>query len=170
MIPIVLLLALTLGFFTLRSLVKENPALIAKYLKTLLWCLGGGVLVLLMLTGRLNGVLALIGVAVASAFRLAPLLLRYAPQLHRLWWQFKGAKQGQGQYQQQSQQQTYSRPPKNGMSAEEAYQVLGLTKEATQQDIIGAHRKLMQKIHPDRGGSDYLAAQINLAKKVLIKK
>lgn len=176
MIPIVLLLALTLGFFTLRSLVKENPALIAKYLKTLLWCLGGGVLVLLMLTGRLNGILALIGVAVASAFRLAPLLLRYAPQLHRLWWQFKGAKQGQGQgqdqdqYQHQSQQQTYTRPPKSGMSPEEAYQVLGLTKEATQQDIIGAHRKLMQKIHPDRGGSDYLAAQINLAKKVLIKK
>lgn len=164
----VLLLLLIIGFFAMRSFLKANPAVVAKYIKTLLWCLAGGVLVLLLLTGRLNWLFALVGIAVASAVRLAPLLLRYAPQLHRLWWQFKGAKQGQDQH--GSQQQSYTRPPKGGMSAEEAYQVLGLKKDATEQEIIGAHRKLMQKIHPDRGGSDYLAAQINLAKKVLLNK
>jgi curved DNA-binding protein CbpA len=46
--------------------------------------------------------------------------------------------------------------------------VLGLKSGATREEIVDAHRKLISKLHPDKGGSDYLAAQINLAKKVLI--
>jgi curved DNA-binding protein CbpA len=54
------------------------------------------------------------------------------------------------------------------MSREQAFQILGLKSSATDEEIRLAHKKLMLKMHPDRGGSDYLAAQINLAKSVLL--
>ena len=60
-------------------------------------------------------------------------------------------------------------PFKGKMTEAEAYEVLGLKQGASKQDIITAHRKLMQKVHPDHGGSDYLAAKINLAKHTLLK-
>lgn len=54
------------------------------------------------------------------------------------------------------------------MSREQALSILGLKEGASRDDVIKAHRSLMQKLHPDRGGNDYLAAQINLAKDVLL--
>lgn len=54
------------------------------------------------------------------------------------------------------------------MTAEEAYRVLGIASGSPRDIIIDAHRRLMQRMHPDRGGSDYLAAKINQAKDVLL--
>lgn len=56
------------------------------------------------------------------------------------------------------------------MSADEARAVLGLTGEPTSAQVRTAHRRLMQLVHPDRGGSDYLAMKINRAKDVLLQK
>lgn len=54
------------------------------------------------------------------------------------------------------------------MDKDQALAVLGLSSGASKEEIVDAHRRLMQKLHPDRGGSDYLAATLNLAKRVLL--
>ena len=56
------------------------------------------------------------------------------------------------------------------MSEEEALAILGLESGASKREIIEAHRRLMQKVHPDHGGSNYLASKINEAKDLLISR
>lgn len=58
--------------------------------------------------------------------------------------------------------------PPSTMSRHEALAVLGLDAGATHDEIIQAHRRLIQKLHPDRGGSTYLATTLNEAKRVLL--
>jgi hypothetical protein len=63
---------------------------------------------------------------------------------------------------------TQEPPAQSGMSREQALDVLGLRDGALREEIVTAHRRLIQKLHPDRGGSSYLAAQLNEAKRVLL--
>lgn len=86
------------------------------------------------------------------------LLQTYLDRVYADTWQQQAGAQGQ--------QKSVNEPGE--MSREEALQVLGLSSDAGEAEIVDAHRRLMQKLHPDRGGSAYLAAKINLAKETLL--
>ena len=116
---------------------------------------------LLAATGRLHW-LAAAGAALLPFLRRSLGLIRYVPFLGRLYTQYReraGQEQAQG--------------PGAGsasMTPGQALAVLGLEPNPSRQQVIDAHRHLMGKIHPDKGGSTYLAQQLNEAKRVLLHK
>jgi glucan phosphoethanolaminetransferase (alkaline phosphatase superfamily) len=155
----VIAIALILWHKIRQSSGKERKQLV-------LWSIIGGIiaiLVLLAATGHLNVITA----AIAGIIATLPKLLqfaRYLPFINKLYKQ-QGQQYGQHEGQQQGQQ---AQTGKKTMPVEEAMEVLGLKPGYSDEDVIQAHRRMMQKVHPDRGGSDYLAAQINKAKDTLL--
>lgn len=163
MIRVVVLLLLILGVWIALRYFKMPVAQRSKWRKQML--LGGGILLLAILaaTGRMSWLLTVVGVGLAFIARSLPILIRYAPQLQRLWiWFNQSSSQAAGGSNSSSVASAH-------MTKEQAWAVLGLEAGASEEDIIQAHRKLISRLHPDRGGSDFLAAQINQAKKVLLR-
>ena len=91
----------------------------------------------------------------------AELLESYLDRMHGAEWRGgdSGAQAGGG-----AESSSDGRP----MTVDEAYEILGIRRGADADEIRDAHRRLMLKIHPDQGGSTYLAAKINQAKEVLL--
>ena len=68
------------------------------------------------------------------------------------------------------QQRTANRAASDQSARAEALAILGLDEGSTEEEVVAAHRSLIQKLHPDRGGNDFLAAKINQAKDILLNK
>jgi len=162
MLRLILALIVIVGLWAAMAYIKRLPPAQRRRLlmRSALW--GGGLLLILMVaTGRVHWIFALIG----ALFPLAKMALTLGLQLFPLWKQHQ-------QKQQHSDQGSANKPPSGPMTVREAMDTLGLKCEVTQLDrdqIVAAHRRLMQKIHPDRGGSDYLAAKVNEAKELLLR-
>jgi len=153
---VIFLAIITVGFLLWYKL-KHTPADKQKKLKFQM--LAGSVaalMIFLAITGRLHVIYAAIASFIAFLPRLTP-LLKYIPMINAF-----------RQKANPHQQSTSTAQNNNSMTKDKAYNVLGLKPGATKEEIITAHKKMMQKVHPDRGGSDYLAAEINTAKDILL--
>jgi hypothetical protein len=128
-------------------------------------------LALLAATGRLHWIVAA-GAAALPFARRAFGLIRFLPLIRNLYSRYQGNRTGaSGNTQSGSsrQQQGGPQPGKDRMDLDQAREILGVKPGASREEILQAHKRLMQKNHPDRGGSDYLATQINLAKERLLQ-
>lgn len=124
--------------------------------KTILIWGGLGLVLVLIATGRAHWITGLLAGVVAVAAR-ATQLAEYFPALKR--------------YFPQGQASAYSNTSdfNTVMDRAQAADILGIDIDASKEDVRNAHKRLMQKLHPDRGGSELLAKQINQARDVLLQ-
>jgi hypothetical protein len=104
----------------------------------------------------LEQLLALLGECASANDRSDALLIAYLDRAHPDWRNASGAGGGAAAGQ--------------SMSRAEALDLLGLKEGASEKEIQAAYRRMMKKHHPDSGGSQYLAARINEAKNILLRK
>ncbi|MEM8951072.1 MAG: DnaJ domain-containing protein [Pseudomonadota bacterium] len=96
--------------------------------------------------------------------RAVPLLETYLDRRHPDW-RVQASAEGESQHQHEGRAETG-----NAMDVATACAILNVSAEAGKEEIKAAHRQLMNKLHPDHGGSSYLAAQLNQAKDVLLSR
>ncbi len=128
------------------------------------WVIRIGIAVVVLVLVRLGmPLLVMAGAALLAVARFAlPTLLRLLP----LWFARRAIPNmhaGTGYAQQAP---GYQKP--TDMTRAHALEVLNLREGASREEILTAHRALIKKVHPDRGGSSYLAAEVNRARDVLL--
>jgi len=154
MMPLALAIGLPVAAWLLYQwLKKAHPHHAAKIMAGL----GAGLLfafgIFLVLTGKLAG-LAAVGAGVW-------LWAQRALKAHTMWKTFRGMAGGGPAPQPPA-------PPAGTMSVDEARQILGVGPEADAATVKAAHRRLMEANHPDRGGSNWIAARLNQARDRLL--
>jgi DnaJ homolog subfamily C member 19 len=144
---------------------SKGPSAVSPY-----WLLGALLIGVVLLRFGINWVVVAGGVLLAGLRSLVP-VLRFLPLLQSLHRSAASARAGRssagspGSAGGPGGAGGAGRTPR--MTRQEALQVLGLDEQATQDDVQREYRRLMRKVHPDLGGSSYLAAKLNEAKDVL---
>ncbi len=167
------LLAITLfalhGFIGLLKTPKDNPIKRLQHFSSFFVSL----IALLLLTGSLYVLGIIILVTTLFARRLLPLVIN----LHPLYSQYRKNAEQETPYNAENNgyrphsHEEVTRTPSAQLDEKTARSILGLTEIIpTREMIIQAHRRMIQKNHPDRGGSEFIAAQINQAKDFLLKR
>ena len=111
--------------------------------------------------GRVHWIGALLASALAGMRFLLPIIFKSLPLLAPFLKRAKAEQANNG-----SNTNTVN---SSDMTKDEAFAILGLDANASEKEIVMAHRRLIQKLHPDTGGNEYLATQLNIAKAVLLK-
>jgi len=119
------------------------------------------ILIGLAATGRVHWLGALLASALAGMRFLLPIIFKSLPLLAPF---LKRAKAEQA-----DNNSNANTANSSDMTKDEAFAILGLDHNATVAESVMAHRRLIQKLHPDTGGNEYLATQLNIAKAVLLK-
>lgn len=159
MIPSLLLIIAIAGFFyALKYARTLPPAERKKFIIKYSLYGAAAIMILLVITGRLHWIAAGLAALLPIGQKIFYTAMRLMPFLK--YWQAKQQKTQDGQ---QSSTSTFT----GKMSVKEAQEIMGLDTLDSVDQISKRHKELMQKMHPDRGGSDYLAAQINQAKETL---
>lgn len=169
MIKLLLLAACAYGGYRLWQWLRAVPPQQRRRRYTQAALIGLAVIaVLLAAAGRLHWLGAI-------AFALLPLLQRILLLALRLlpmaipWLRRRLSGRGKDSGARPDQRAAGTAAGDGALSRSDALAILGLPEGADREQILQAHRRLIQKLHPDRGGSDYLAARINAAKEKLLR-
>jgi DnaJ family protein C protein 19 len=160
-LSLVLILAILAALWLGRQWMRNLPP--AKTRKIMI---GGGLAllvaagVILVASGKLAGLFAV-------AAGLAPWIAR-AMRLHGWWTVFRRMTGRAGQPRTGDTGESRPAAPDTAMTRDQAYEILGLSKGASEEEIREAHRRLMRTNHPDSGGSNWIAARLNQARDVLL--